>query len=189
MIGRLPTQLEVGNTMYDIRTDFRDCLLVIEAYMDPELTDYEKKVILLQCIYKDFQSIPDEYLAEAINKAIWFLDKGEDDTSNNTQPKPLYNFVQDEQMIFSSINKVAGKEVRTEEYIHWWTFLGYFSEIGEGTFATIVSIRNKKNKGKKLDKWEKDFYKENKHLIDLKKTYTREQEAERDEVRRLLGIL
>lgn len=66
--------------------------------------------------------------------------------------------------------------------------MGLFSEIGEGTFATIVSIRDKKAKGKKLDKWELDYYKTHKSTIDLKKTYTDEEEAERDAVRILLGI-
>lgn len=62
-------------------------------------------------------------------------------------------------------------------YIHWWTFLGYFNEIGEGLFSTVINIRQKKNKGKKFEKYEQDFYQNNKDLIDLKKKYAKEEQG------------
>ena len=69
----------------------------------------------------------------------------------------------------SAINKVAGREIRTDSYCHWWTFIGYFDAIdGESTFANIVNIRNKKAKGKKLEKWEQEFYNANRDLCDIK---------------------
>ena len=94
---------------------------------------------------------------------------------------------QDESIIFSAINKVAGCETREKEYIHWWTFLGYFSEIGEGLFSTVINIRQKKNKGKKLEKYEQEFYRSNKQLIDLKEKYTAEEQAEIDRLNELLN--
>ena len=48
------------------------------------------------------------------------------------------------------------------QYLHWWTFLGAYMEIGESLFSQILSVRMKKAKGKKLEDWEREFYKENK---------------------------
>ncbi len=53
-------------------------------------------------------------------------------------------------MIVPAVNKVAGKEIRTVPYMHWWTFFGYFMESGECLFNTVVGIRSKKAKGEKL---------------------------------------
>ena len=39
------------------------------------------------------------------------------------------------------------------------------------------SIRNKKRRGKKLEKWEEEYYNENKDRIDFKKTYSAEEKA------------
>ena len=48
-------------------------------------------------------------------------------------------------------------------------------EIGECSFSNIVSIRSKKQKGKKLDKWEEEFYREHKKEIDLPRKLTKEE--------------
>lgn len=57
-------------------------------------------------------------------------------------------------------------------------FYGYFSEIEEGLFSTVLNIRSKRNQGKKLDKVEQEYYRNNKELIDLKEKYTDEEKAE-----------
>ena len=45
--------------------------------------------------------------------------------------------------------------------------MGYFNEIQDDLFVTVVSIRDKRNKGKKLDKWEKEFIQNNPKLFDI----------------------
>lgn len=172
-IGQLPTSLEVNGKQYDIRSDFRVGLNIIQAYTDPDLSNVEKSLVLLMCLYEDYESIPDSDIAEAINKGIWFLDCGKT-TEHVTNKKPLYDFEQDEQIIFSAVNKVAGKEVRSCEYLHFWTFMGYFSEIGMGTFATVVSIREKQRKHKKLEKAERDFIRDNPDVVNLKRKYSQD---------------
>ena len=64
-------------------------------------------------------------------------------------------------MICASVNRVAQTEVRSLPYLHWFTFIGYYMEIGECTLSTIVSIRNKIANNKKLEKYERDFKAEN----------------------------
>ena len=188
MIGRLPTSLEVNSKTYDIRSDYRDCLLILQAFSDEELTDVEKQTTMLECLYIDWEDIPQEDVAEAIEKAIWFLNCGDvTNNSKNHNQRPIYDWEQDEQMIFSSINKVAGTEVRALDYMHFWTFIGLFNEIGEGMFSSVVSIRQKKNKHKKLEKHEQEFYRENKNIIDLKRKYTESEQKDLMALDEILG--
>ena len=184
-IGSLPKSLTISGKPYEIRSDFRIGLNIIQAFTDPELSKKEKIEVLLICLYKDYMSIPEESLQEAVDKAIWFLDCGQTSEHKSTK-KPLYDFEQDEQIIFSAVNKVAGMEVRSCDYIHFWTFMGYFNEIGKGTFATVVSIRDKQRRHKKLEKEEREFIRDNPDIVNLKRKYTQE---EKDELKMLDDLL
>lgn len=185
MIGFLPETLDVGGTHFSIRTDYRVILNIFQAFNDPELSDKEKCYVCLKCLYVDFEQIPPENLQEAIEKAYWFCDGGDRIKSSKPTPK-LIDWKQDERIIFSAINKVAGTEVRAVEHMHWWTFLGYFFEIGEGTLSTVVAIRHKRMQGKKLEKGEQEFYKQNKEMINI---ITAEEQAEIDETKAFLKEL
>lgn len=187
MIGRLPMSLEVGGKEWSIRTDFRDILVIMEACADPDLNDREKTEVMLAILYEDFKSIPGELYQEAAERAAWFVDCGNEHTEEK-RPKKLMDWEQDEKILFPAINKVAGREVRTAEYVHWWTFMGYFMEIEEGTFSTVLMIRQKKASGKPLSKWEQDFYRKNKSLCDLRTRYTKEEQSEIDYWNQLLGV-
>lgn len=187
MIGYLPKQLNVNGVDRAIRSDFRTALLIFQACNDPELNEYEKVIAMIECLYEDFEKIPPEDYQEANNQAVWFLEGGNVLDDKGQQSKKVLDWEQDEQIIFSAVNKVAGHETRAVEYMHWWTFLGYFNEIGEGLLSTVINIRQKKNKGKKLEKFEQEFYRENKNLIDIKVKYTEEEQAEIDYWNKLLG--
>lgn len=181
MIGRLPTTLIIDEKEYKIRSDYRIALTIFEALEDVELNEKDKMRVMLELLYEEFPI----NIEEALKKASWFLDGGKQYEEFN-KTKKVMDWQQDESIIFSAVNKVAGFETREKEYIHWWTFLGYFSEIGEGLFSTIINIRQKKNKGKKLEKYEQDFYRNNKQLIDLKPRYTKEEQEEIDRLNAIL---
>lgn len=189
MSWRLPESLEVGGSIFRIRTDFRDILTIFEAFNDPDLPDFAKQTVMLRIMYPDYEDIPREHLNEAAKKAMEFINHGVDDG----KPKPkMMDWEQDADLIIPAINKVAGGgDVRALEYLHWWTFLGYYMEIGDGLFSQILNIRYKRMHGKKLEKWEKEFAKDNKHLIDLRKHLTEEErereEAERQALKEMLG--
>lgn len=185
MIGRLPMTLNVGGVDRKIRTDFRDCLEIMVACADPNLSHIEKLEVMVEILYEE--KIESRHIEEAMEKAVWFLNCGDTIEDNPKNTKKVFDWEQDEQMMFAAVNKVAGKEIRAEQYVHFWTFISYFHEIGEGLFSTVINIRSKKNRNKKLEKHEKEFYKENKSLIDLKKKYSAEQLAEMDYINSLLG--
>lgn len=174
MIGELPEALNIGGRDYPIRSDFRAALVIFQALDDPGLDDREKQLAILECLYEEPESIPPEHTAEALERAAWFLDGG------NIPKKQLnvrvLDWEQDESMIFSAVNKTAGREVRAEP-MHWWTFLGYFAESGETLLQTVMRLRQKMAKGRSLDKWEREFVNEHKELIVIRKKKTAEELA------------
>lgn len=192
MIGGLPETLTVGGADYPIRSDYRDALQVFEAFKDQELDSGEKCIVAIYLLFADFECAEDVLRAaedgfdivEAYEQVRWFLEAGRE--SGKKEEKPTYDWAKDEQMIFSAVNKIAGTETRQAEYIHWWTFLGYFNEIGEGNLTYIVNIRRKLNKNKKLEKHEREYYRENKDVIDLKPPKTKEELKEEAEKKAIL---
>ncbi|MGN1133217.1 MAG: Gp15 family bacteriophage protein [Oscillospiraceae bacterium] len=191
MIGKLPTSLEIGGKQYEIRSDYRVILNIYQAFNDPDLTDREKCYVCLKCLYEDFDSIPQEDIQEAIDKAYWFVGGGNIPQENVQQAKTI-DWEQDESIIFPAVSKVAGYEVRSVAYLYWWVFLGLFNEIGEGLFSEVISIRSKLNKGKPLEKWEREFYNLHKNLITLKEKKSAQQIAEEKEdeefINQLIGL-
>lgn len=190
----LPTSLEVGGKEYAIRTDYRVILDILAAMNDPEIfvpgmTEEEKKMeqsmTMLQILYIDFDSMPPKDWQEAMKKAVDFIDCG---IKGDDKPKPRsMDWEQDAPIIAPEISKIAGRDIRIGE-THWWEFFGYYLGIGEGVFNTIVSIREKKRKGKKLEKWEQEFYRNNKSLVDLKIKKAERSEEEKEELRKLFGF-
>lgn len=180
----LPTSLYVGGENWNIRTDFRAILDILKYFSDPEYEDVQWD-ICLQILYVDYDKMSRRLYSEAAEKAIEFIDMG---ISDDGRPKPTtMDWEQDAPVIIPSINRVLGKEVRALGYLHWWTFLGAYMEIGESLFTQILNIRQKKVKGKKLEKWEKDFYRENKQMIDLKKKYSEEEKEKQERLKAIFG--
>ena len=179
-VWSFPTSLNIGGVEYEIRTDYRVILDLLMALNDPELSDSDNKMsaymqsrVILEIMFPDWDNIPQEHIQEALDKVAEFIDMGIGDDSK--KPKTM-DWEQDAPIIIPAINKVLNKEIRAEKYMHWWTFLGAYMEIGEGLFSNIIHIRQKKAKGKKLEKWEQEFYKENKSLVDFQHKEKRSNE-------------
>lgn len=180
----LPTSLNIGGVDYAIRTDFRVVLDVLKAMSDQNL-DYQCKIIILiKIIYKDYKDIPLDHVTESYEKACEFIDCGQKDDGKQ-RPKTV-DWEQDAGIIVPAVNGVAGTEIRSLPYLHWWTFFGYFMEIRESLFTSVLNIRQKKAKGKRLEKWERDFYKENKKIIDFEKKDSELVKKEKDSLMKWL---
>lgn len=189
MVGELPQSVSVCGKKYAIRTDFRDILKIVTAFGDPSLEDNEKVYICLFILYEDFDAMPHRDYEEAFKVAIRFIDhSAADGEEEDARKSPhVMDWEQDEAIMFPAINKVAGFETRCAEYVHWWTFMGYYMEISEGVFSNVLSLRIKKAKGKKLEKWEQDFWNTNKGICALKTKLSEEEQAEKDKLNALLG--
>lgn len=179
---KLPESVEFGGTVYELNTDFRDILEIMGYLNDPDTPEYLRWRIAIALFYEG--EIPQEHHQEAMEYLAAFIACGELDA----KPGPkLLDWEQDAKAIVADVNKVAGTEIRVLPYLHWWTFLSYFQAIGEGQLSTLVSIRDKLRRGKKLEKWEQEYYRENKGRVDLKKRYSAEELAEQERLKKLLG--
>lgn len=186
MIGELPSALEVCGKRYGINADYRNILRIIDAMNDERLTDRSKLLVCVRRLYTE--PVPQEYLFEAYKKAKWFIDGGSAGNAGRKESVRLVDFEQDEPMLFAALNSAAREETRALPFMHWWTFLGlYISLPPDSLFARVVQIRSKLAKKKKLEKWEDEFYRANKELIDLKRLYSPEQQAEVDRLNEILG--
>lgn len=183
----IPTTITVNDKEYPIRCkgDYRMVLDCFSCLNDFDLTEEERVYGALEIFYEDFNDIKDffgigkETLESLVKEMYWFMECGENPM--HSMPYKTIDWDKDSQMICSAVNKVAHMEVRSVEYLHWWTFLGYFSEVGESVLSTVVGIRNKIKRGKKLEKHEKEFKANNPHYF-IWDSRTAEQRRDEEEI-------
>lgn len=191
-IYSLPTSFNLGGVDFAIRTDFRIVIGIMQQMQRDDLDDAEKWEICLRCLIVNYDKLSTQYHQDAINAAKEFLEAGTraPESDHGHKPKQM-DWEQDGPLIVPAVNAVAGMEIRAQAYIHWWTFLGWFTEIEHGTFSTVCSIRSKQSKGQKLEKWEQDFCREHPELVYLKKKQTEEEtqrrKAEEQALKDLIG--
>ena len=163
----IPTKIFIEGEEFSIRNsgDYRMVLDCFKALQDAELNPKERVFCSLLIFYENINSIADinkfPDLETAIKEMYNFFNCGKDQSVGKRMKHRLIDWDKDSQMICSAINKVANKEVRAESYIHWWTFMGYYSAVGESLLSTVLSIRDKLSRGKKLEKYEREFKNEN----------------------------
>lgn len=177
----LPKSVVFGDKEYKHSTDFRDVLEIIDYMANPSRPEFVRWQIAIALFYDE--EIPEEYQHEAMQYLSDFISYGSKD--KDAGPK-LIDWHQDANIIVGDINKVAGMEVRAAQHLHWWTFLSYFYGIGEGQLSTLVSIRKKKAKGKKLEKWEQEYYRANKNAVDFQTPDAESIRTEKDDIMKWL---
>lgn len=176
METRLPRSLPVNGTPCPIRWDYRAALDLFESLNAPELDDRARGYAALTILYREPWKIPQEHRQEAVERVLWFL-RGGRDTEPQTKKPRLLDWRQDFPLIVPPVNRVLGYDIReSRRRVHWWTVLAAYNEIGDCYFSQIISIRSKKSKGKKLDKADREFYRENKEAIDFKVILTAAEE-------------
>lgn len=180
-----PTSLTIAGKEYGINWDYRAVIKIFTALNDYELKQEENYVqcaVILSLFYKDYESIPIEHWQEALDLMKEFIDMGIEENAEKTK---LMDWDKDAPLIIPTVNKILGYEVREPRLTHWWTFLGAYMNIGECLFSNVINIRRKKIKGKKLEKYEQEFYSENKSLIDF--DVPQRSKEEKDKLRAYFG--
>jgi len=182
---RLPTTVTVRDREFHIRDsgDFRMVLDCFSALQDEELSEDYRVLASLLIFYNEFSDLDDldanrEYVGDLTKEMFKFINAGEEQSPGADSGAQLIDWEGDAQMVCAAVNNVAKTEVRTIEYLHWWTFLGYYMSVGESVLSTVVGIRDKLCKHKKLEKWEQDFKKANPKYFVWKKTSVQDREAE-----------
>lgn len=183
----LPTRAVIEDRVYQIHSDYRDVLELLrwlDGSAAPELDPGERWYVAMRLFYPDFGAMPRQDWAAATQFLLEFLAAGRPEPDRRG-PR-LLDWQQDAPLIAAGIRQATGQEVRALPYLHWWSFLSAFDAIGEGAFATVVAIRDKLRRGKKLEPWELDFYRTHRAAVDLRPAPDADDEAEK---RRLLAML
>ena len=160
-----------------------DCFRLLQ---DAELEEDERILACLVVFYdglndiNDIQQLGD--IEEAVKQMFSFFDCGQEEAQGLKAEAKVIDWDKDALMIISAINNVAGREVRAEKYLHWWTFMSYYMAIGECTLSTVVNIRRKIIKGKKLEKYEQEYVNSNPELFKRNDNFTKEEQEFLDEV-------
>ena len=181
----LPESAKIGGVSYKINADYRDVLEVIDRLNREDEMEYTRLYVALSLFYVDFPDVPEKDHGDALAWMFRFIGGGED--PDNRPATKTIDWEQDRGMIVADINRVAGCEIRALPFCHWWTFLAWFNGIGEGQLSTVVSIREKRRKGKKLTDWEREFYQDNRAKVDFRKKYSADELEEQERLKRLLG--
>ncbi len=189
----LPKTLEVDGVEYPIDSDFRTAYKINIDFADKWGCDDEQLGKVYSCLYNLYgERIDGKWVAkipenteEALRKAIWFLDGGDNYKLKKNNIKVI-DFEQDANLIFPAINVLIKTEVRELPYLHWWTFLGYLQNAPQDTmFSTVMNLRQKKAKGK-MDKYDRQMYNEYKGIIEIKQKLSEEEQRELEEEERLV---
>ena len=163
----LPRSLTVGGIRRGIRWDYRAALDCFEALNDASFDDAARAYSVLHILYQNPDSIPQEYGQEAADQCLWFLRGGRDADPEMKKPR-LVDWRQDFPIIAPPVNRVLGYDIReSHRRVHWWTLLSAFNEIGDCYFAQIIHIRSLIAKGRLKDKSDREFYRENRDVVDF----------------------
>ena len=186
----IPTSVTVKDRVFPItnKGDYRMVLDCFSALQDEELEQNYRIAASLEIFYTDINSEQDllfykDYTDDLTREMFKFINCGQNESPGAERDVSLINWEDDSQMICAAVNNVAKCEIRSIEYMHWWTFLGYYMSVGQSVLSTVVGIRDKIKHGKKLEKWEKDFKKDNPGYFTKK--LSEEEESMEDYIRNL----
>lgn len=168
----LPKSIEIAGVECGIDSDFRNILQIFTILNDPDLLPQEAAMVALEWFYTDTAYMAD--LKTALTEMFTFISCGEQSkkpSGDDDSHEQWYDWDKDFNIIIAPINRILGYDVRGVEYLHWWTFMSAFMEIGECTFSTYVTIRKKLAKNIKLEKYEEKIYREHLDEIIIPKKY------------------
>lgn len=167
MSYQLPYEIDVLGQSFTIRNrgDYRMVLDCFNALNDAELEEKLRLACALIIFYEDIDTIEDfkkfPDVSEAVKQMFRFFNCGQDESPGAQVNYKLIDWERDSVLVSSAVNKVAGKEIRAESFLHWWTFMGYYAAVGECALSTVIGIRFKLAAGRKLEKHEQKFKRDN----------------------------
>ena len=162
LVSKLPTKIKVDKEIININADYRNCIKIILAYEDKDLTIEEKHFVMLNLLY---ETMP-KNLEMGILQGIKFLNCGEE-THIERDNQRVYSFQKDAKYIYSAVSQASNLDLEKINFLHWWKFYYYFLDVSnDSIFSNIVSLRQKKNKRKLTDE-ERKVYLESREILDL----------------------
>ena len=167
----LSEHVTIDGKQYRIRTDYRVILEIFVMLNDPDLDDGDKTEALMRMFYIE--------RPENVKAAVEaFADFVEPRKKTGSKRPGLVDWEADFDLIAAAVNHVLGTECRALPYLHWRTFLGAYMEISpDSLFARVISMRDKLKTGRKIEKWEWNWYRKNRELVDLPMKFSDNEQA------------
>ena len=178
---QLPRTATIGGKKYEIAADFREILRILQVLDEENQPEFMRWQVALQLFYG--RAVPWEDQNDAMQYLSEFLRCGAEESPG---PK-LLDWQQDAPIIVAEVNRVAAREIREMPFVHWWTFLGWFHAIGDGQLSSLIALREKLRRGKPLEDWEREFYRQNRRRVELPKRRTPQEQAEIARLNQILG--
>lgn len=185
----LPTSIEIGGIEYPI-TNCGDYKMVLDCFSllnDEEILKRYRYLDCLKIFYKDINSDYDvvnvfgNNVDEALSKCFSFFNCNQLEVPRKGAMRQLnlVDWEQDEQLICAAILDVAGVDIRSLPFLHWFTFYGYYMSIKpDSVFGTVINLRSKRALGKKIEKHELEFINNNPQYFKTKAILEQEKADE-----------
>ena len=133
-----PEYAEINGKKYKIDTSFETALKCFEVSNDKTITLFEK---INAIVYLLFDFIPEKNLDLFFEKAIIYLQCGEDTATQNSKKHDM-DFIQDRKYINSSFMSEYHIDL-SKEKLHFWQFIELIEGLGEDcSLNRIREIRN-----------------------------------------------
>lgn len=196
LLDKLPTRVKIGGKFYNINSDFRVSIL-FELLMQDE--DIEDELKIPQALKLYFSKIPPlKFIEETINIIMWFYGCGKEEEELNKHIKTTssdleqaYCFEHDNAYIYSAFLSQYNVDLQDIDYLHWWKFRALFEGLKEENM--IVKIMNYRTMDlSKMEKSEREFYKEKKEFFKLPKKLNKKDEEYKNNIEEMLmngGVL
>ena len=184
----LPVSIFIESREYPVRNrgDYRVILDCFDALNNIEMPREYRIATAAAIFYDDcdgIESIQDVFgndYIQAVEKMFDFFNTNQSGVGIKCNFR-LIDWNNDSQIVCAAVNSVAHTEVRSLDYAHWFTFVGWYMSVGESVLATVVEIRNKIMTGQKLEKHEQKFRQECPHYF-IWNNKTAEQIEEDNEI-------
>jgi hypothetical protein len=133
---KLPASVVVKGRKYKINADFKTALKIINY------SEKEQGVKLMIYALKTFYDEVPEDIEGAILAMRKFYNSSGEESKNTGRKEPLFSFVKDADLIFSSFYSQYGINL-TQDNLHWYVFLALLRGIcGDNVFSRVLEIRS-----------------------------------------------
>lgn len=175
ILDGLPEEVEIAGTAVKIETSFRTGIIFEEMLSDPELSDEDKLLTMLELYYPGVV-FDETTIREAIEKIFWFYRCGSEPRENKTggdeggDGKQVFSYEYDADYIYAGFMSAYRIDL-ARDTLHWWQFRALFRSLPEDTqIMKIIGYRSMKIPSK-LSKEQKDHYKRMKRIYALPDRY------------------
>lgn len=172
VLDGLPEVVEIAGTSVKIDTSFRTGIIFEEMLSDPELSDEDKLLTMLELYYPGIV-FDGTTIREAIEKIFWFYRCGSEPrqtTGGDEGGETVFSYEYDADYIYAGFMSAYRIDL-AKETLHWWQFRALFRSLPEDTqMMKIIGYRSMKI-SPKLSKEQKEHYKRMKRMYALPERY------------------